>query len=1138
MVAIALMSISNVLAKTDVTATYMTNAGLQSLDGWILAGTKNMGDGTSYYQDWKTDGDVSVIEFYHSWHWDSNVVGTPIGNSKTFRFSQKVTLPAGYYRLAVNAFYREGNGNGTNTKAYIFAGEKKQYVVGLPSSGVGAYSGSNDLYKAANAFSKGDFSNEFDFSVSEETEIEIGFDGYIDTYCSWCILGPVTLWEYTAEDYMKDYTDQVTIAEGLYGSKMNKDVFSALQEAAGKESTLVTVDDVTEAVKELKATISTARASIADYEAIAAINAKVALLDAAGQAVYQPFLDAYNAGTLTNGDIASVENAYIEAFWAMTTYPPNPNTDMTLYIINPSFELGWDEGWYSDNGGNVSNNGNFGAAKGSFFVEKWTQAPGTLTNGTLLQEISGLPNGKYKVTAELQNREQGNGNAAGRGFFLVANSDRTEAVTNNGETIEVSTIVMDGSLTIGVQIEDCTGNWVCCDNFQLIFERELVASDQEESLAEALGRAGELNGKIPTDAYSELQTTVTSYNKSYDTIEGYKNAINEIDAATAAKRPLVAPYATWKELKAAADAIVLKTGNTKLQDKFTAFEAGVEAATDYATLTQFISWAQDLLNAYNDWMALKGKADILKEVANDNETANTQFKSDIDSQTLTAVSALDEANPAQAIAMVGAATNALREAMVTYVGAANPLGEGAKFDLTWMLTNPDLTPWWKGEFGVADDYQYWGVQPDGWKSERSYGNFQVMTNPSAVNGDKGIFMEYYMDNWNLTADYDCFNIYINQNLPVGTYTLSCYAFATEAGYLSGNMSSAVFFYANDTQGSRITSNKLELAEISFINEVKQDVKIGLKSLEGNTCNWMGIGYVELYKVPGSTTKYAIAEGEVTDGLNVDVTVDDATVTESLALKTVTLTMAEKDAYLTVAVIDENDNPIDVANPEAGVYTFQMPASDVTYSVTAPIDNVKLAIKRSAGWGTFMSTFDFPIDNTEVKAYKVLTITGYQLDLTEVEGGEIPANIPVLVQLLKEGTDDFEQEISYFRTKKNSIYGYRAGLLNGVVFPTVPPVGSYVMQQLDGKVNFYIVEEDFTKPVPAFRAYLEMPYYYGIKTYFLPDGEDVATEITGIDVLTSGDYDAIYTPAGVKVDALQKGLNIIVKGENSYKIFVK
>ena len=89
--------------------------------------------------------------------------------------------------------------------------------------------------------------------------------------------------------------------------------------------------------------------------------------------------------------------------------------------------------------------------------------------------------------------------------------------------------------------------------------------------------------------------------------------------------------------------------------------------------------------------------------------------------------------------------------------------------------------------------------------------------------------------------------------------MTCYAFAKEENYSSGQANPKVYFYANDTQGSLVNSDKLTAQEISFVNNTEQEVKIGLKPLTGNTYNWMGIGYVELYKVPAKT--YTVDEEE-------------------------------------------------------------------------------------------------------------------------------------------------------------------------------------------------------------------------------------------------------------------------------------
>ena len=160
--------------------------------------------------------------------------------------------------------------------------------------------------------------------------------------------------------------------------------------------------------------------------------------------------------------------------------PADAGQDFTRAIVNPSFENGNIDDWsnLTERGGRIANNGNFSAATGSYFVEKWTSAPGTLSDGYLVQEISGLPAGMYMITAEMQNLEQGNDNANGTGYFLVANNDRTE-VASAGEIVVVTTILSAGEdLTIGAVLENCTGNWVCVDNFTLtLIDPDAVVDD-------------------------------------------------------------------------------------------------------------------------------------------------------------------------------------------------------------------------------------------------------------------------------------------------------------------------------------------------------------------------------------------------------------------------------------------------------------------------------------------------------------------------------------------------------------------------------------------------------------------------------------------------------------------------------------
>ncbi len=533
--------------KTNVTSTYLKDANLTSLSGWTLDKSNGWDKG---YTDWQTSNDVPVIEFYNDWGPNA---GKPIGNTKTFNFSQKVTLPAGYYRLAVNAFYREGNGNGKNEKAYIYAGEKQQYVVGLSSAGVGGYSGGSDLAKAANAFYLGNFSNEFDFNVETETEIEIGFHGYIDTYCSWCILGPVTLWKYTAEDYMEDYNKEVAEAEKLYSLPMNKDVLAVLKEAAGKASTLVTVDDVSNAVSALKTAIQNANNSIEIYSEINTYITKAAAYGTAVSAAFEAsgIKAAYEAGTLTSVDEAV--DAYRNAIIAQTEV----GADITEAFGEIASTM---EGWSTDNTDSnclfhINDWSNEGQTDGSGmltpFIEFWRNG-GILGNATLKRTFTGLkPNQYYEVSALIRAYNEssaieltGASLFAGKVKSLDISNGTVGSTGSKGMYYGTFKVIgksdENGVLEAGIIVENCNFNWIAAKNITIKVSEDPGLNEIKSQFATLLAKANEIKD-LPMRA-SESSALLSAMATPDETEEAYETAIKNIDAAIKAAQASAKKY--------------------------------------------------------------------------------------------------------------------------------------------------------------------------------------------------------------------------------------------------------------------------------------------------------------------------------------------------------------------------------------------------------------------------------------------------------------------------------------------------------------------------------------------------------------------------------------------------------------------
>ena len=564
LLAVLLGFVSGIKAQEDVTSQYLSNADLSTVNsGWTYYSD------AFKYTDWKTDGDVPVVEFYSQWSASPQSM-----TQKDFKFSQTVTLPAGDYRIAVNAFYRYGNGDGTNPdKAWIFAGEKKKNVVGLSSAGVAGYSGSNDLYKAANAFSLGDFSNAFDFTVESEQEITLGFQGYFDRTLSWCILGPVKLYKYSLEDYLVAYRAKVSEAKALYETPMNSGVLADLKGAIVDESTFSYGSQVVAAMDNIDSKIAACNTSIANYqEALVIINAASAL-DASGQTSYaanETVLEikaGYDNKTLvavSDDQKALCQAALTDATKAQTT----AGSDWTSLISNPSFETGNFTGW-TNNSMATQNNTSFEKV-GVYYAEAW-QPNGTRS---VKQTVSAMPSGVYRLSAKVKAR----GVTSAK---LYANGV-DKAVTIADATADYSVeFACDNNADVEIGFEGVgTGagsSWLCVDNFTLT----LVSS----GLPDVVPVVGKMNATV-----AAAQTTAIETYEANRTVANY----NAAAAAIAAAQASIDAYAVGKAALDKVDNILANT-NVYTVEAYTTFgEAKLASQNGYDNGT----WTNDEAQAY------------------------------------------------------------------------------------------------------------------------------------------------------------------------------------------------------------------------------------------------------------------------------------------------------------------------------------------------------------------------------------------------------------------------------------------------------------------------------------------------------------------------------------------------------------
>lgn len=322
--------------------------------------------------------------------------------------------------------------------------------------------------------------------------------------------------------------------------------------AACKYTALNTAIDDATTVDAKAAAVNAAIDAINESEAIIT---KHNALDAAGKAK-ENLASKYENGDYTTLD--ALKSAYVSCVKAQSS----ENAVMTDAIVNPSFETGDLTGWTSTNGGGIAGNMNFGAnIVGQKFVERWTGSGNKLSDGTLLQTVTGLPNGTYKLSANMQNLQQKD-NSNGTGFYLVLNSAKTDC-TEPGK-VEVEGVVTDGTITIGVKLENCTGNWMCVDNFELTYVNSTVTIT-EEAATELLGKVP--SGKMGATAETNLTSAKTAFEADKTDAGKYNTLKSAIDAANSsiAYYAIVTPYATiYANLDATGKAAVESPANSIL----------------------------------------------------------------------------------------------------------------------------------------------------------------------------------------------------------------------------------------------------------------------------------------------------------------------------------------------------------------------------------------------------------------------------------------------------------------------------------------------------------------------------------------------------------------------------------------------
>ena len=424
----------NVQAQTDVTATYLTNAGFDNSCNFLATDVAsnfviaNAGANLKVVPGWTvgTIGDNSAAaSFEYGFAGSLNLSGTLYGLipaqgpdaatgaghgalgisaawSSTITYFQTVTLPVGKYSLQYAAY-----NSGPTAVDYSRVGW-------VPATGTSVIS-------AKTTFTMGAWDTEtLTFTVATPTTgtIQVGI-GSPNT-------GSGTVGRIFFDNVKLSLlpVDKTTLLQ----LKDSASVMYSHQQPVG---TFTVYTDLNNAIAAAQVVYDNANATTAD------VLGNEAALKAAIANIYYTIVLQSRIST-----------------WTTLPY------DATSIIVNPSFETNSTTGWTNVGGFTMQNNSSFPFKAGTYYVERW-KGSGNWTGLKLSQKLVSLPNGIYKLTVGALNDPITTG-----GAFVYGNAVKAEVFNRNDYTVLVT--VTNHELEIGYEVVN-GGNYVAVDNFRLSY---------------------------------------------------------------------------------------------------------------------------------------------------------------------------------------------------------------------------------------------------------------------------------------------------------------------------------------------------------------------------------------------------------------------------------------------------------------------------------------------------------------------------------------------------------------------------------------------------------------------------------------------------------------------------------------------
>ena len=239
----------------------------------------------------------------------------------------------------------------------------------------------------------------------------------------------------------------------------------------------------------------------------------------------------------------------------------------------------------------------------------------------------------------------------------------------------------------------------------------------------------------------------------------------------------------------------------------------------------------------------------------------------------------------------------------------------------------------------------------------------------------------------------------------------------------------------------------------------------------------------------------------------------------------------KFSYEGTVQIIAGDIPLTLDGTIKGGYFYVQLGINISEGVSIPVEvgdkaEATLAVGESHV-GTFCAPFTVALPEEYMRNVSIVTGADEKsvLTLAAIGAPVLPANTPVVVQIPMA----IELPVSGIYVKGTPT----AGLLTGVYEDTKAPVGSYVLQNNDDRLGFYLVAEGNQPTVGANHCYLTAPAAE-VKAFFFDedDATSISEELRMKNEESKGE--GIFNLAGQRLGKVQKGINIV----NGKKVIVK